>query len=122
MSFDLFELPASSYEAIFGTHDSPTPKNDIWIIAQKEDCSSFLVLSGTNYKGLDPFKGYDEFTFTFKQEWGLTINDEVIKKVKYDIRGIKYGTVPEQLDSLYHDGYEGWKAKIAAVKSSLPLS
>lgn len=34
----------------------------------------------------------------------------------------EYPTIEEQLDILYHEGYEGWKALITEVKDRIPKS
>ena len=42
-------------------------------------------------------------------------------KVQYKIdRERAYPTIQEQLDILYHQGYDGWKAAIKAVKDNYP--
>lgn len=41
--------------------------------------------------------------------------------VTYDMhRRNNYPTVEEQLDILYHEGYEGWKAAIDLIKNKYP--
>jgi hypothetical protein len=35
-------------------------------------------------------------------------------------RAEEYPSIADQLDTLYHEGYEGWKAKIQAVKNKYP--
>ncbi len=83
----LYVLNSSLFEAIFGTPAAPICRDDVTIIGQKPDCSSFLVLSSTAYEGLVPQytipEGYD---FTYCQEWGLTIDDNVLERVKKSIR------------------------------------
>jgi hypothetical protein len=32
----------------------------------------------------------------------------------------EYPSVPDQLDLLYHSGYDGWKATVAAIKEKYP--
>ena len=80
----------------------------------------------------------------FGEKVGLTVRDGVIiewpyplpqptqqeietlvgvyrQRVAYKaLRTRAYPSVPEQLDDLYHLGYEGWKAKIKAVKDRYP--
>lgn len=42
-------------------------------------------------------------------------------EVTYDVhRKYNYPTITEQLDILYHEGYDGWKATIQAVKDKYP--
>jgi len=36
------------------------------------------------------------------------------------LRAVSYPSVAEQLDTLYHQGYDGWKATIDAVKEQFP--
>lgn len=35
-------------------------------------------------------------------------------------RRIEYPSIPDQLDTLYHGGYDAWKATIKAVKDKYP--
>ena len=35
-------------------------------------------------------------------------------------RAIEYPSIQEQLDTLYHQGYDGWKATIDEVKNKFP--
>ena len=35
-------------------------------------------------------------------------------------RNVEYPTIEEQLDDLYHNGIDGWKANIKAVKDANP--
>ena len=32
----------------------------------------------------------------------------------------EYPSIVDQLDTLYHEGYEGWKAKIETIKNKYP--
>ena len=41
------------------------------------------------------------------------------EKYKYQ-RQQEYPSIADQLDTLYHEGYEGWKAKIEAIKNKYP--
>lgn len=116
----LYKLPASNFVSLVGTPQNPTPKKDIWIVAQAPDCSSFLLLSNTPYPAFEPFTTYEGYDFTYCQEWGLTINDEVVERVKNDIRAKSYPSVAEQLDTIYHYGLNVWQLEIQAIKLALP--
>jgi hypothetical protein len=35
-------------------------------------------------------------------------------------RAKEYPSIVDQLDTLYHEGYEGWKAKIETIKNKYP--
>ena len=37
-----------------------------------------------------------------------------------DFRKAEYPSIEEQLDMLYHQGYEGWRAKIEEIKNKFP--
>jgi ribosome-interacting GTPase 1 len=37
-----------------------------------------------------------------------------------DQRAAAYPSIADQLDTLYHQGYDGWKATIEAVKTEFP--
>lgn len=116
----LYVLNSSKAEALFGTPRQPTPKDDIVIIGQTPDCSAFLVMSDTAYPELDVFVSYDGFDFTYCQQWGLTINDEVVRRVWVDIRTKAYPSIGDQLDMIFHDGLDAWKAIIQSVKDKHP--
>ena len=102
----LCSLAANQSSSYFGTPQEPVVRNTaVVMVAQKPDCSSFLLLTSA----LDPLltqhqtvpEGYD---FTYCQEWGLTINDEVVQRVLQDIRRNAYPPIGDQLDALFHAG------------------
>lgn len=76
----LYELLASNFSALFGDPEHPTnfPGR---IIAQKPDCSAFLVLSETDSPHMTRVdaipQGYD---FTYRQAWGLEVTPGVIQR------------------------------------------
>lgn len=37
-----------------------------------------------------------------------------------DLRRVEYPSIADQLDTLYHGGYDAWKASIKAVKDKYP--
>ena len=37
-----------------------------------------------------------------------------------DKRASEYPSIADQLDALYHKGYDGWKAEIEAIKNKYP--
>lgn len=84
---ELYVLEANRFEEMFGTLDSPAPKPDVVLIGQRPDCSGFLVLSDTAYPQLVHQPAVPAgFDLTYCQAWGLTINDEVIARVKKCLR------------------------------------
>ena len=119
----LYNLPAKNSQSLFGTPEKPTPKNDLTIIAQTPDCSSFLVLSNTAYPELTPFTGYDGYDFTYCQAWGLTINDDVVTRVIQDQRAKAYPPMADYLDAVVKGDIEQQQAYIdacLAVKAKYP--
>jgi len=46
-------------------------------------------------------------------------NDYYSKKYQRD-RAKEYPSIVDQLDDLYHNGYDGWKATIEAIKNKYP--
>ena len=120
----LCSLAANQSSSYFGTPQEPVVRNTaVVMIAQTPDCSSFLLLTAA----LDPLltqhqtvpEGYD---FTYCQEWGLTINDEVVQRVLQDIRRNAYPPIGDQLDALFHAGIfpAEMAAKLAEVKARFP--
>lgn len=105
---NLYTFDAQDSKTLFGTQDNFIQRDDLFIVAQKPDCSQFLVLSFTAYPGLTATATVPEgFDFTYCQEWGLTVNEEVIQRVWADIRAKAYGSIASQLDTLFHSGIDG---------------
>ena len=120
----LYKILAANYETYFGTTDNPIDRSYITIIAQTPSCDAFLFLckdeqdaqTGLSLLSTVP-SGFD---FTYCQEWGLTINDDVVARVVLDLRRKAYGTWESQLEKIYDDGVDSWKVAVAAVKTSIP--
>jgi len=116
----LYKLLASDYEAYFGTPDNPITR-DVTIIAQTPSCDAFLLLAKDVQTGLELLTTVpDGFDFTYCQEWGLTINDAVVARVIIDLRKKAYGSWESQLEEIYDNGIDSWKARIAQVKIDNP--
>jgi hypothetical protein len=96
----LYKLPANNCESLFGTPMETKQVADVVIIAQTPDCSSFLVLSKTNYEALEPFTSYDGYDFTYCQQWGLTVNEEVVIRTISDLRKNAYPPMADYLDAI----------------------
>jgi len=120
----LYKILATACETYYGTIDNPIDRSYTTIIAQKPDCSAFLFLckdAQDAQTGLELLSTVpDGFDFTYCQEWGLTINDDVVDRVVLDLRRKAYGTWENQLEKINDDGIDSWKEDIAAVKISLP--
>ena len=116
----LYKLPSSNFELLFGKPRLPgqqtevKPVTDVLIIAQAPDCSSFLVLSKTNYESLEPFTSYEGYDFTYCQEWGLTINEEVVVRTISDIRKNAYPPMANYLDAIVKNDTEALQVYLNA--------
>jgi hypothetical protein len=116
----LYKLLATDYETYFGTPEDPITR-DITIIAQTPSCNAFLLLAKDIQDDLELLSTVPSgFDFTYCQEWGLTINDDVVARVVLDLRRKAYGTWESQLEKINDDGIDSWKTDIAAVKTSFP--
>ena len=119
----LYKLESSNWEAFFGPHENRIPR-DVITIAQTPSCDAFLYLSNETYG--EPLELLNSvpigFDFTYCQEWGLTIDDDVVDRVIIDLRKKAYPTWQDQLDDIYHNGIDGWKATIKVTKDKYPKS
>ncbi len=117
----LYKLEASNWETFFGTPENRIARDTI-TIAQTPNCDAFLYLSKETYG--EPLELLDSvpagFDFTYCQEWGLTVDDDVVDRVIIDLRKKDYPTWQDQLDDIYHNGIDGWKATIKTTKDKYP--
>ena len=98
-------LNSQNFEALLGTPKNPTGF-PIVFVAQKPDCSSFLVLVETIHVALTQVttvpSGYD---FTYCQAWGLTINDEVVARVVDHLQYKKKLAVDDHCSMFFSTGF-----------------
>ena len=120
----LYKILATAYEDYYGTPDDPIDRSYTTTIAQTPNCDAFLFLckdTQTALTGLTLLSSVPSgFDFTYCQEWGLTINDDVVDRVVLDLRRKAYGTWESQLEKINDDGIDSWKTDITTVKTSLP--
>ncbi len=112
---NLYSLKSSDFKALFG--DPPKSVPDAVIIGQNSDCTEFLLLSGTAYPELSPCPTTPEgFIFTYRQAWGIHIDDTVIDRVKKDIRdnGVSDITVTTSTGKVF-DGDETSQNRICRM-------
>ena len=119
----LYKLEASNFETFYGTLEDPIER-DVIGLAQKPHCDAFLFLSKDAQDAQDGLTLLDSvpsgYIFTYCQEWGLTIDDDVVDKVIIDLRKKAYPTWQDQLDDIYHYVIDAWKATIKATKDKYP--
>jgi len=116
----LYKLKASNFGAFVGTPDNPIER-DVITIAQTPSCDAFLYLSNETYDELELLTSVPTgFIFTYCQAWGKNIDDDVVDRVIIDLRKKDYPAWQDQLDDIYHNGVDGWKATIKATKDKYP--
>ena len=121
----LYKLESSNFETFFG---GPEPKDsierDVITIAQTPNNDAFLYLSNETYDELELLDSVPSgFDFTYCQEWGLTIDDDVVDRVIIDLRKKAYPSSEDQWDMQYHDKKDDttiWGDTIQAVKEKYP--
>ena len=118
----LYKLESGNYEAFFGGPPiEDRIERDVITIAQTPSCDAFLYLSNETYDELELLDSVPlGFDFTYCQEWGLTVDADVIDRVIIDLRKKSYPTWQDQLDDIYHNGIDGWKATIKTTKDKYP--
>ena len=119
----LYKIEASNWETFFGGPDiEDRIERDVRIIAQTPNCDAFLLLAKDTQDGLELLDSVPSgFDFTYCQEWGLTVDDDVIDRVIIDLRKKAYPSWQDQLDYIYHNGVDGWKTDIITpIKEKYP--
>jgi hypothetical protein len=117
----LYKLESSNFETFFGTPEEPI-KREVIRLAQTPTCNAFLYLSKDAQDGLELLDSAPSgFDFIYCQEWGLTVDDDVIDRVIIDLRKKAYPSWGDQLDYIYHNGVEDWKTNIITpIKEKYP--
>jgi len=119
----LYKLEASNFETFFGTLEEPIER-DVIRLAQTPSCDAFLYLAKDTQDGLELLDSVPlGFDFTYCQEWGLTIDDDVVDRVIIDLRDKAYPSWKDQLDMQYHDKKNGttiWEDMIQEIKEKYP--
>ena len=125
----LYKIEANNWETFFGkpynliTNTEERIERDVRIIAQTPSNDAFLLLTIDTFDQLELLDSVPTgFDFTYCQEWGLTIDDDVVDRVIIDLRKKAYPTWQDQLDDIYHNGIAGWKATIKTTKDKYPKS
>jgi hypothetical protein len=111
----------------FGVGDATPPKYEgltTIMIGQKPDCSGYLLFSDQvveEFTQQDSVpEGYD---FIFRQEWGLSITEEVLHRVIDTLRKEEYPPMADYLDAKVKGDEEQEQAYIdacQAVKAKYP--
>ena len=119
----IYRLAASNFETFWGTPEDRIER-DVIGLAQTPSCDAFLFLAKDTQDAQDGLTLLDSvpsgFDFTYCQEWGLTVDNDVVDKVIIDLRKKAYPSWEDQLDDIYHNGIDAWKATIKATKDKYP--
>ena len=119
----IYRLAASNFETFWGTPEDPIER-DVIGLAQTPSCDAFLFLAKDTQDAQDGLTLLDSvpsgFDFTYCQEWGLTVDNDVVDKVIIDLRKKSYPSWEDQLDDIYHNGIDAWKATIKVTKDKYP--
>ena len=85
-------------------------------------CPGAIWEAGDTYESIKNFKS-DQYQLPSKEEVDAEISrlQEIVDGYEYQrLRKKEYPPIEEQLDILYHQGYDGWKATIDEVKNKFP--
>jgi hypothetical protein len=111
----------------FGTEESVPSKYEnlqIIMIGQKPDCSGYLLFSDQVVEEFTQQNSVPEgYDFIFRQEWGLTINEEILHRVISTLRAEAYPPMADYLDGKVKGDAEqeaDYLAKCQAVKVKYP--
>jgi len=120
----LYKIEESNWETFFGGPEREDRiERDVRIIAQTPSNDAFLLLTIDTFDQLELLDSVPiGFDFTYCQEWGLTIDNDVVDRVIIDLRKKSYPTWQDQLDDIYHNGIDAWKATIKTTKDKYPKS
>jgi hypothetical protein len=130
--FYLCTAEAKDLATVFGSREMPgmeekPPKYtglQVIMIGQKPDCSGYLLLSDTVVEEFEKQSSVPEgYDFIFRQEWGLTITEEIIHRVISTLRAESYPPMADYLDAKVKGDTVAEKAYLdacLAVKAKYP--
>ena len=81
----------------------------------------FGILSGVRVENDVLIEHPDGVPSEENQSSLITEYEEYLESIEYQKkRAVAYPPIADQLDKIYHDGIEGWKEQIKAVKDKYP--
>ena len=120
----LYVLESTDFQSFWGLPFEPIVRAGAITVAQKPDCSAFLVLSPEAYSGLVLQNTIPEgFDFTYCQAWGLAVNEATLHRVISDLRAKAYPHMPDYLDAIVKEDEEALETYLEAclaVKAKYP--
>ena len=83
----IYKLEASNWRTFFGGPEREDRiERDVIRLAQTPSCDAFLFLAKDAQDGLELLDSVPAgFDFTYCQEWGLTVDDDVVDRVIADL-------------------------------------
>lgn len=98
-------LNSQNFENLLGTPEARSGAVVVFV-AQKPDCSSFLVLVEALHPALTEIIAIpDGYDFTYCQEWGLGINGGVVERVVNDLQNKKCKDVDAYCSDVLEAGF-----------------
>lgn len=106
--FYLCTVEAADLSTVFGRfgfslEESTPPKYEnlhTIMIGQKPDCSGYLLFTDLVVEEFTQQTSVPEgYDFIFRQEWGLTINEEILHRVINTLRAESYPPMADYLDA-----------------------
>ena len=88
---------------------------------EEEFCEMFKPVVHNNPTGV-VYAEKDQYPFTFQsfiEEFNRVKQEYENNQYQRD-RAKEYPSIEDQLDTLYHQGYDGWKAMVDEVKNKYP--
>jgi hypothetical protein len=78
------------------------------------------ALSGEEYSGLEWYDSTPKPTQAELDGQGAAVQAHIDANAYKDQRATAYPSIADQLDTIYHEGLDAWKATILAVKEEFP--
>jgi hypothetical protein len=89
---------------------------------QAEYEANVKFVSGADENGTAIFKDTQDFTWAEVSAKKAELQTEYDNNEYQRKRAAEYPAIVDQLDEIYHNGIDGWKTKIKAVKDKYPKS
>ena len=96
-------------------YESGERKQKEFLVEVFENQEKTILVGQSSYHVLSSNENYEqEFISSFNRK------PQIQPKTYADSRREKYPSIEDQLDLMYHGGYDAWKASIDAVKTQFP--
>lgn len=82
---DLYALPATNFQLVFGTFDEPMQNHGVTVIGRLPDDSEFLIFALTGNVAFTTTRDLSEYVFTYNQSWTDKTDQAVVDRTKADL-------------------------------------